>query len=659
MALLIERIDWSALLRWLGRCAFLMAACALAYWVSAYSRPPGATSLPLGHLHWPAGVALAAFMRYGPRVWPVLAIGLVIGSEVNFPLPWYANTALAAIDGGSAFAASWWLKRQGVEMASPQRIDLLYVTIAAFAAAAIAGVLTAFVIPTYVDWVLSASAHVLAWSLAALLLIGPVGATAPHRMIAPAMVPPLVVAAIGVLAARNWIPTAQAWTTVIAQWVIAAVLAGMTLGMLVWLGRRARDPAPWAALFESARMGIASWAPEGHDAYTSPRWRVLLDDPEGKRTAGSVGLLASTHEEDRHALQLTLEALASPGNDQFKTELRMLAGDGWRWFELCGQIPSRRADGRPTRVVLALDDVTDRRTAADREHLSASLFQHLHEGLLITDAEMRVLDVNPTYLAILGHTRQELMGQIPPLLQAGASDSAMRAQHAVMWSSLQSTGTWRGELAERRRDGEPCILQTTITAVRGPDTLARYHVLVISDITEQRRQRDRLERQAHYGELTRPPNRAHLAQLLAEGMAATERDGCLLAVCYLDLDHFKPVNDRLATPRATACWSSWPGVCAAPCAATPCGRTGRRDWGATSLRCFCAPIRWKKLAWPWSASCAWRACPMSWKTTLNPSPSPRALAPPSTPSTAATQTPSCVTPTTPCMAPSKRAATAI
>jgi diguanylate cyclase (GGDEF)-like protein/PAS domain S-box-containing protein len=544
MASLIERTDWPALLRATARAVMLISACILAAWVSAYSRSPGAGSLPLGHLHWPAGIALTAFMRYGQRVWPVLAVGLIWGHSAAFGLPWYSALGLAAVDGLSAFAAAWWLKRQGVEMATPQRIDLLYISMAVLAAAAVASALTALLVPAADGWVLGAGAHVVAWSLAALLLIGPMGASKPHRMIFPAILPPMVVALIGVLAARGWIPTAQAWTTLIAQWIIAAVLSGMTLGMLVWLGRRARDPAPWSTLFDAARMGIASWSPDGRDTYSSPRWRVLLDDADGKRTTGAQGLLAAAHEDDRHALQLTLESLQEPGNDLFKVELRMMAGDGWRWFDMCAQVPARRADGRPTRIVFALDDVTERRTAADREHLSASLFQHLHEGLLITDAEFRVLDVNPMYLSILGHQREELMGQVPPLLQANSGDTSMRAQHAIMWQALQSTGTWRGELAERRRNGDPCILQVTITAVRGPDTLARYHVLVISDITEQRRQRDRLERQAHYDELTRLPNRAHLGHLLAEGMAATERDNCLLAVCYLDLDHFKPVNDR-------------------------------------------------------------------------------------------------------------------
>lgn len=544
MALLTERIEWPALTRWCTRMSLIVALFVVAALLSAASRPPGAASLLMGHLHWPAGVALAVFMRYGSQMWPTVAAGLSLGAMVAFGLPWYVSLALAALDGFVAYGASWWLKRHGVEMASLQRADIVYITLAVLAAAAVAASITAAIIPRGDPWVVAAGAHVVSWALAALLLMGPLGPSVPHRIIAPALLPPAVTALIGVLAARGWIPTAQAWTTVVAQWTVAAVLSSMTLGMLVWLGRRARDPAPWAALFGSARMGVASWDRDGSDVYTSPRWRTLLGDPHGHRTSGMQGLLATTHEDDRHALHVAVDAMNSPGNDQFKVELRMMTGDGWRWFDLCGQVPARRADGLPTRHVFALDDVTERRTSADREHLSASLFQHLHEGLLITDARMRVLDVNPMYLKILGNTREELIGQIPPLLQTGANEAPGPSPHAGMWANLQSQGTWRGELAERRRNGEHCILQVTISAVRGPDTLARYHVLVISDITEQRRQRDRLERQAHYDELTRLPNRAHLGQLLTEGMEATERENCLLAVCYLDLDHFKPVNDR-------------------------------------------------------------------------------------------------------------------
>lgn len=307
------------------------------------------------------------------------------------------------------------------------------------------------------------------------------------------------------------------------------------------LARRRRS-ATLALALDSAEIGVADWDLAAGRGWLSPRWRDLLEDPGGLATATPAGWLARLHEEDRARVQQAMKALESPGHDALCQELR-LAGDARRWFEAHLKVAARGRGGRPTRLVASMADVSERRGAAERQRLSASLFQHLHEGLLITDAELRALDVNPTYSQITGLSRHEVLGQVPALLQAGGEPAA-RQQQAAMWASLRATGTWRGEIVQRRRNGEPCTLHLTITAVLGSEGRVRHHVLVISDITEQRVQRERLERQAHFDELTRLPNRTRLSQMLADAMVACEREGCLLAVCYLDVDHFKPVNDR-------------------------------------------------------------------------------------------------------------------
>ncbi len=250
------------------------------------------------------------------------------------------------------------------------------------------------------------------------------------------------------------------------------------------------------------------------------------------------------HPEDGPALADAIASLTAGDAGRRQLELRVPQGDGWRWMEATLMVIERGADGSPVRLLATLADVQDRHDALERQLMSASLFQHLHEGLLITDAELRALDVNPAYTQILGVPRDELLGTVPMLLRPTPADPVARQQRAAMWASLRDTGNWRGELLERRRNGEMCTLQATISTVRGPAQDLRYHVLVISDITEQRQQREQLERQAHFDELTRLPNRSRLSQLLDDGMRAADRDGYLLVVCYLDLDRFKPVNDR-------------------------------------------------------------------------------------------------------------------
>lgn len=349
-----------------------------------------------------------------------------------------------------------------------------------------------------------------------------------------------------VLAVTAWalgLVTANAAASVREQ-ALAFVLA--TLGMLlVAHASRAdnfRHRRRWEWALDGTRLGVADWRLNGTDSFVSPAWRALtgFDATHWSPQAWQ----DSVHADDRTALQDALGQMARGEIGRHQLELRMPHGDDWRWFEATLLVIDRDAAGTPMRLLATLLDVNERHQAQERQRLSASLFQHLHEGLLITDAELHVLDVNPTYAQILGLKREELIGRIPSLLRPSPADPLARQQRAAMWAALRENGTWRGELLERRRSGEACTLQVTISTVRGPQGELRNHVLVITDVSEQRAQRERLERQAHFDELTRLPNRARLTQMLVEGMRAADRDGYLLVVCYLDLDRFKPVNDR-------------------------------------------------------------------------------------------------------------------
>ena len=298
----------------------------------------------------------------------------------------------------------------------------------------------------------------------------------------------------------------------------------------------------WEWALEGSRLGVADWHLHNRNAFVSATWARLTGHAGGEWTPQL--WLARVHGEDRAALSGAIAGVASGADGRRQLEIRMPAGDSWRWFEATLLVVEREPSGQPLRLLATVADVDERHDAQQRQRLSASLFQHLHEGLLITDEHHRALDANPAFTQILGIGREELLGTVPMLLRPSPPDPLARQQRAAMWEALRQHGHWRGELLERRRNGELCTLQATISVVPGSAADLRYHVLVISDITEQRVQRERLERQAHFDELTRLPNRARLSELMQDAMLAADRDGYLLAVCYLDIDHFKPVNDR-------------------------------------------------------------------------------------------------------------------
>ncbi len=323
-------------------------------------------------------------------------------------------------------------------------------------------------------------------------------------------------------------------------WAYSAALVGSLL--LVHMLARDRFGVEKHLLLAlgAAGLGVGEWSLGRDEGRVSAEWRQLTGDASTSLSAW----LARVHDDDRAGLQHSLEQLRSGLQSQARHEIRVPAEADWRWLEAHLLVAERDHQGQAARLIVTLADSSGRHDAQKRQRLSASLFQHLHEGLLIADADLRVLDVNPAYTQILGMTRQELLGSVPPMLRPSPPDPLVRQQRLLMWSSLRSTGGWRGEMLERRRNGELCTLQVTISTVNDGAGRLQYHVLVISDITEQSQQRDRLERQAHFDELTRLPNRARLMELLSDAMTAADADGYLLTVCYLDLDRFKPVNDR-------------------------------------------------------------------------------------------------------------------
>jgi diguanylate cyclase (GGDEF)-like protein/PAS domain S-box-containing protein len=326
----------------------------------------------------------------------------------------------------------------------------------------------------------------------------------------------------------------------LAAWM-ASALAVMLLSyaaMVEWRGRSQR----WEWALDGSRLGVADWHLQREASFASAAWRSLTS--HAGKAWRPAAWLAQVHPEDRRAVTEATAALTAGDAGRRTFELRMPHGSGWRWTEATMMVIERDGEGLPVRLLATLADVQERHDAQERQLMSVSLFQHLHEGLLITDADLRAQDVNAAYTQILGMPREAVLGTVPTLLRPNPEDPVARQQRAAMWGSLRDTGSWRGELLERRRNGEMCTLQTTISTVRGSGQDLRYHVLVISDITQQQAQREQLERQAHFDELTRLPNRARLSQLLDDAMRAADRDGYLLVVCYLDLDRFKPVNDR-------------------------------------------------------------------------------------------------------------------
>ncbi|MEI6413320.1 MAG: diguanylate cyclase [Pseudomonadota bacterium] len=173
--------------------------------------------------------------------------------------------------------------------------------------------------------------------------------------------------------------------------------------------------------------------------------------------------------------------------------------------------------------------------------LAASVFSHSQNGILLTDAGNCIIDVNPAFTRITGYPREEVLGQNPRLMRSNRQDPAF---YAGMWEALRIRGTWQGEIWNLRKSGEPYASQLSISAVTDEDGQLQHYVGIFSDVTETKVHVAEMERIAFFDPLTGVPNRRLLLDRLSQALAHTQRSERLLAVCYLDLDGFKPVNDQ-------------------------------------------------------------------------------------------------------------------
>lgn len=187
-------------------------------------------------------------------------------------------------------------------------------------------------------------------------------------------------------------------------------------------------------------------------------------------------------------------------------------------------------------------DVSERKRAEEDLRLAASVFANSCEGIIISDAQRIIVDVNPAFSRMTGFSPEEALGKSSRFLSAGLYDADF--YHSVM-VAVKELDFWQGEMECRRRDGTLFTEVLSISAVRDQNGKVTHYIDVFSDVTLVKEHEKELIRVANYDSLTGLPNRRLLADRMQQAMASCRRAGRPMAVCYLDLDGFKRVNDEL------------------------------------------------------------------------------------------------------------------
>jgi diguanylate cyclase (GGDEF)-like protein/PAS domain S-box-containing protein len=178
----------------------------------------------------------------------------------------------------------------------------------------------------------------------------------------------------------------------------------------------------------------------------------------------------------------------------------------------------------------------------EKMRLAEVAIENTAEGVIILGPDARILEVNPGFTQITGFSADAVIGQESAILRSTLQDSAF---YERMWTQLRTEGRWEGELWSRTREGPPFLERRVANAVRDAEGAIAHYVTVFSDITEARRKDERIRHIAFHDALTGLPNRQLLDDRIQNGVAIAARKRETLALMFIDLDHFKSVNDGL------------------------------------------------------------------------------------------------------------------
>ena len=211
------------------------------------------------------------------------------------------------------------------------------------------------------------------------------------------------------------------------------------------------------------------------------------------------------------------------------------------WLETI-KAPISNAQGKLTGVIGMTRNIAKHKEAEEQLILAASVFQNAVEGVVITNSDGNITEVNQAFTDITGYSREEVLGKNPRLLNSGRHPKSFFER---LWNTLLVQGKWHGEIWNRRKHGAIFPQKITISAVLDKQNIIQYYVAVFADISAQKQNEEKLKNLAYFDPLTQLPNRMQFMSLLEQEVNHSHRAKKQLAIVFLDIDFFKHINDSL------------------------------------------------------------------------------------------------------------------
>ncbi len=200
-------------------------------------------------------------------------------------------------------------------------------------------------------------------------------------------------------------------------------------------------------------------------------------------------------------------------------------------------------EGLDAAIVLAFD-VSSRIASEQQLRLNAQVFECSREGILITDADNKIVAMNSAYCEMSGYKQEEVIGKAPCLI---ASRKHNKVFHDAMWDDILNKGHWQGEVTNCRKNGDLYEQWLAVSTIRDQHGRITHHICIMSDLSDHKAAEELIQFLSNFDPLTELPNRALLRDRTELAISSSLRTDSRLALMYIDLDRFNIINDSLGS----------------------------------------------------------------------------------------------------------------
>ncbi len=287
------------------------------------------------------------------------------------------------------------------------------------------------------------------------------------------------------------------------------------------------------SLSQSNTIGIMSWTLEGEIVDANDYFLNMLGYTKKDLELGRVNWREMTPSQWNDIDALAIEQLLDMGRcEPYEKELYNASGGNVPVYLGASFVGDHRDRG-----IAFFVDLTDKKQQEEQLKLAAAVFDVSHDGIIITDDAFNTISVNRALTEILGYSTQEMLGDIPPVLQANPE------MQNIINDELHKNGFWQGDMIDHTKDHLNLPVHVSINSVKNSQGRITHYVFIFFDITESKAREEHLEHLAHHDILTGLSNRAHLEKKLDIAIEKASQENGNFALLFFDLDKFKPIND--------------------------------------------------------------------------------------------------------------------